>query len=127
MLGLQKLTIRSKITLGAGFLMLICVTAIITYTGTQWYQLIYQSAKKDALSSASSFTAQTSSILSSAQIKVEGIKAIIQEYKSSSVFISRSRFNMLLENLLRENPQYYGVFSVWEANAFDGMLSLIHI
>ncbi len=121
MLKLQKLSIRSKITLGAGFIMLICVTVIILYTSTQWYQLIYQSAKKDALSSASSFTAQTFNLLSSAQVKVEGIKAIIQEYKSSSVFITRLRFNMLLDNLLRENPQYYGVFSVWEANAFDGM------
>jgi methyl-accepting chemotaxis protein len=49
------------------------------------------------------------------------LAASLKSMKKGNSDLSRSEVNYMLEQVLSENPDFLGVYTAWEPNAFDGM------
>jgi methyl-accepting chemotaxis protein len=49
------------------------------------------------------------------------LSQIMHDYGNTAVDQRRPRFNGIMESVMEENPDFLGVFTIWDVNALDGM------
>ncbi len=115
-------SIKSRISIWAGSSLLLAVLAIMIVGA------VY--VRKEAINSATQFTKGEAEINSSG-IQEEINKAFnaantlaysLAALKNNEIEneLSRSSVNKILENILKNNTQFLGIYTCWEPNAFDG-------
>jgi methyl-accepting chemotaxis protein len=114
-------SVRTKIVLLTGILMLtlggilIGVSAYISYSKTQL------SAQENVVASIDTYAEKTKSWLDGSFATVRTISQSLAVIKiSNKVSMQRHETNFMLENIVKNDPEMYGLYSIWEPQAFDG-------
>ncbi len=115
-------SIKSKMGLTIGLTACIGMTALIAFTTIQGRKVRAESAKEHALALSSDFASSVKNRINKALNSVRVTASIFSmKFDSSSPFnMDRETGISILKKLIQDNPDFLGVASVWEPNAFDG-------
>ncbi len=112
-------TLRARILLSIGSLVLLAFAvtiAVITAQATSMQQDVsLQYAKQLAKTHAS----QTASRVENALDVARGLAQVLRGLKMSGL-TDRTAVDALIKSMLEGNPEFLGVWTCWEPNAFDG-------
>lgn len=126
---MKKKTLRTKITLWAGYCILM-ITATILAASVIIMKEQAEIAREKAISDeqtktvrkakeyASHIRAEMETALDTARTLAHILSGV--RNKTSGIRLDRNQANNLLKIILTRNPRFIGVFTRWEANAFDG-------
>lgn len=115
-------SIKSKMGLTIGLTACIGMTALIAFTTIQSRKVLARSSKGHALALSSDFASSVKNRINKALNSVRVTASIFSmKYDQSSPFkMDRDTGISILKKLIQDNPDFLGVASVWEPNAFDG-------
>jgi methyl-accepting chemotaxis protein len=116
----QLKSIKLKIALWGGASLLLMLSALNTYTILTLRSNLLETGKKEAEVAAEeqawSIDAQIEKALNTARTLAQSLSAM----KTQGAQLDRTDVNAMLKQVLVENPNFLGVYTLWEPNAFDG-------
>jgi len=118
-----KWSIQTKILLGAGSALVLSLLILVTFTTNTLRAQSIDSAKHEAASfsetQAGDIRSRIDNILFVAKTLASSIGAVKEN--ETPVSLTRDQANAMLRKTLEENPDFLGTWTLWEANAFDGL------
>ncbi len=114
-------SIQARILTFTGFCLLLTAAAIIAYAAVSLRQTATRAAEARMMAAAQSHAASIKARIEVAQDIARTLAAECTAMKSQGLSISREDINGLLKQILIENPDFLGVYVLWEPNAFDGL------
>ena len=115
-------SLQAKLILAIGLCLLIVGGTIITYAAITSYNNSIQSAKEIAIGQAEkeaiSVKAQIEVALDAARTLSQSLAAI--KVNDQPVSLNREQVSGMLHKVLVDNPDFLGIYTLWEADAFDG-------
>ncbi len=118
--SIQLKSIQMRITLWSGLCMLITGLSIVIYSATVQRSLTIHAAEQEALAVARANAQTIHNDLNHALEEARTLAYIFASNKTESYNLSREQATAMLKQVLRQNPQFVGIFSCWEPNAYDG-------
>ena len=118
---MQLRSIQQKITLWAGLCLFFAFGTFLIYATA--------GSRSNAMEEAQTLALETTR-LEAAKLKVQIDRAFdagrnlaqvlkATKDKNKALSLTRADVNTIMRNLLAENPQFFGVYTVWEPDAFD--------
>nr|MBP7691603.1 HAMP domain-containing protein [Anaerolineales bacterium] len=121
-MSLQIRSLQTKIMLWSGLSLLIVAAVLIGYAAVAQREAARQTAEAQAIAAASAdagrIQAEVEVALDTARALAQALSAIKQG--GMEVGLTRAQVNAMLRQTLALNPQFLGVYTLWEPNAFDG-------
>jgi len=116
-------SIRSRIIFWAGICIFLTSAMIITYSAISVRNTAIKVAEARAVNIAKGYANQIKAELESALITAQTMAQILSsaKQKGSNFNADRDQVNIFLKNLLEANPNFLGIGTVWEPDAFDGL------
>ncbi len=126
----MKLNIQQKIALWSGICLITTASIIIGYSALT-FRKEASSAREEAIESAKVLTgvigeefagnvkAQMEVGMDTARTLAQTLSGIKDE--ENPVELGRDEANSILKIVLDRNPEFIGIYTAWEVNAFDGM------
>jgi len=115
----KNLTIKTKITLIGGISTILVAFVIIFYASNSMQKEAIFQAKNNVLNVTKNNATNIKIILENTYKVVETIENIFHTHISNSEKISRKQVIDILKQVLSTNPNFLGVGTFWEPNAFD--------
>ena len=116
-------SLRVKITVWAGLILTGGSIILIGYSTITGRQAAIDAATKEALAITSSeallIRADTEISLDTARALAHALTAL--KDSSNDTTLNRNQVNDMLRQVLIENPNFLGTYTLWEPNAFDGL------
>jgi methyl-accepting chemotaxis protein len=116
----QLKSIKLKIALWGGASLLIMLSALNTYTILTLRSTMLETGKKEAEVAAEeqawSIDTEIEQALNTARTLAQSLSAM----KTQGAQLDRNDVNGMLKQVLVDNPDFLGVYTLWEPNAFDG-------
>ena len=116
----QIKSVQMKIALWGGLSLLLIACALIAYTIITLRSEMMQTGEAEARSAAEAqawlMDAQIEEAFNTARTLAETLSAI----KTQGIQLERAEVNAMLKQVLVDNPNFLGVYTLWEPNAFDG-------
>ena len=116
-------SIRLKIIVWMGAIMIVLSAILVTYSVITFRQSSVASAEAEALAVAESQARQiqteTETPLSMARSLAQALTAV--KDPAGGAPLSREQVNPMLRQILVENPSFLGTYTLWEPNAFDNL------
>ena len=120
----QIKSIQIKIVLWAGLCLLLLAVGVIAYAAFSARATMLESARKEALAAAQS---QAAAVDAEIEVAMDAARTLAQQFAGLVVtrqregdIPSRNEVNAMLRQLLASNPDFLGVYTLWEPDAFDG-------
>lgn len=114
-------SIRLKIILWTGLIMVIVAAVIIAYAAFELYGRAYRNAKDDAGAISQNYVNTIETSFTKALDEANTLAQVLTQIKSSGAFMSRDRVIELTKQILERNPDFFGAYVAWEPNAYDNM------
>ena len=116
-------SIKTKIILWMGLCLLVLVTAVVGYSAFSVRSMATANAKQSTLNLARGESGHIKAEIEGALDAARTLAQILSGVKAedSEVELGRDEVNSLLNTVLAANPQFVGVYTCWEPDAFDGM------
>lgn len=115
-------TLRTKLSLLTGLITFVVAAILIVYTTRAAREQAVKAAHENAMEHARDYAAQVEAEiekgLSAARTLAQtfsGLKAV-----ENPLSITRADANAMIKEIVVQNPSFYGAFTSWEPNAFDG-------
>lgn len=112
-------SINKKILYTGSFALLLVAVVIISFAAVSTYQTSIASAEQELRSSAVYQAALVSTELSEPLKTAENLVSILSGPLLDRKPLSRDEVISLLGRILADHPEYNGVFTMWEADAYD--------
>ena len=121
---------QTKITLWAGFCLLITATFIVTsfaISMNRWAREQQTESIRNAKQYAALIAKKHAfKIVSTLEVPLDAARTLAQAFsgiknKETQIEIDREETNGIMKILLSKNKNFQSVFTAWETNAFDGM------
>ncbi len=112
--------IQTKIIMWGGACLLILAGVLITYSGVMLRVTAINATRAQAIAGAQ---AQANIVTGEIETALEAARMLAQTFesiKSDNIQLSRDDSNALLKRTLYKNPNFAGIYTVWESDAFDG-------
>lgn len=113
-------SIQMRMVLIGGFCLLLVSASLITYATVTLRSVAREEAEKDsyvvAQSQAQLIKAEMNQALNTARTLAQSLAAM----KTQGTQLSRPQVNAMLKQILADNPNFLGIYTLWEPNAFDG-------
>jgi methyl-accepting chemotaxis protein len=121
--GFSVHSLQARVALWVGITLLVLSVVLIPYSSITAYNLASSLAEEKLLTIASEQqnliqTNMDKAILTSYNL-ANALAA--QVNNSSSEKMTREQVNMMIRETMEKNPDFYGVYTIWEPNAFDGL------
>ncbi len=113
-------SLQLKIVLLGGFCLLLVAASLITYAVVSWRATSLDSAEREAHNAAESQAGLIANEIDKAMYAARTLAQAFSAMKSQDIRLDRTQVNAMLKQVLAENPQFVGVYTLWEPNAFDG-------
>lgn len=115
-------SIRFKIALWTSFCLVLSGFIISAYAVNTYRSTAFQAAKDQAMADARTQAGivkkEIEAGLVVARVRAQEMETFKQSESPSS--LSRQQVDAMMKQVLVDNPQYFGIWSLWEPNAFDG-------
>jgi len=119
-LGLRNLSLKARMLCSIGAVTLVAFAALSVTVGIKGGNMAREqtteSTKHLVSHSAKKVQARVGNALQTARSLAQSMEGM----QSSGKVMSRAAVTGMLENLVRENESFYGVWTCWEPDAFDG-------
>ena len=116
-------SIQTKFLLWMGISLLLIAAFIITYAATTMRNAAIEDANVNAVAIAQSHAGQIKAEIELAldvgRTMAQSLKAVKRTQKPIS--LTRDQVNGMLAQVLEDNPNFLGTYTLWEPNAFDGL------
>ncbi len=123
-------SLQLKISLWAGLCLLLTAGAIIGYSASTTIRRA-NIAREDAIKNAEDYVVSISKqhanhIRAEFEVALDTARTLAQTLsgikdETLALELDRDAVNSILKIILAKNPQFAGVFTAWETNAFDNM------
>ena len=117
---MKSLNLQNRFILFIGSLFLFTIVGLILHFTIQIRQdLLADALKNNDLSSAN----HANQVSKKVNVGIDAARTMSQTFNNYTVIEEAQRrvlFNSMLENLLKENPDFLSAWAVWEPNALDG-------
>jgi methyl-accepting chemotaxis protein len=118
---MQSISIRYKILLWAGLCLFFTLGIVVAYSTMTTRDISISMAQEKVLSlsreKANEIAGQISVALNTARTLAHAFSSV----RSARAPLPRERVDLILRSVLEQNPDFVGVYSAWEPNAFDGL------
>ncbi len=119
----QLKTIQLKLVFAVGLILVIIGGTIIVYSSVTSQQAALKSAKEITLGQANF---EASQIDAAIEVAMDASRTLAQSLASvkdprNIEKLTRVQANAMMKEILKNNPEFLGVYTVWEPNAFDGL------
>ncbi|NJN94739.1 MAG: HAMP domain-containing protein [Anaerolineales bacterium] len=115
-------SIQAKIILWAGACLLLLAITLVAYAAVSQTSAAITMAEGQAVAiakaEAAGVQAELEVAMDAARTLAEVLAAI--KVKGNTLDLSRAEVNAMLRQVLADNPQFLGSYTLWEPNAFDG-------
>jgi len=118
---IQPRSIQIKFTLGAGLCMFLAATIVIAYAAVSLYSTEKDIADEHAVTVAKSHAMHMKAEIEVALDAARTLAQALSAVKCENLDLSREEVNAMLKQVLADNPQFIGVYTLWEPDAFDGL------
>ncbi len=116
---IQMKSIKAQITVWAGLCLVLLAAALIGYAVVSLRRTSDLAAQEKhtalALANAAHVDAEVEVALDAARTLAQSLTAL----KTQNVALTRYEVNGILRQVLVDNPQFIGTYTLWEPNAFD--------
>lgn len=121
--GFSVHSLQARVALWVGFTLLALSAALIPYSTITAYNLASNLAEEKLLSIASGQQSLIQMNMDKAILTSINLANALasQVNASSSEKLTREQINLLIHETMQKNPEFYGVYTGWEENAFDGL------
>ena len=116
----EKLSIKWQIALPIGLVLLIGLVAMISFNTYRTYNVTRDDAVAHVKEMARKYASRVAIKLEDAQDKVAALAAVMEGYKEKNAMPDRGGANAMIKRTLEDNPQFLGIWMVWERDAFGG-------
>jgi methyl-accepting chemotaxis protein len=119
----QFTAIQTLLIVWAGSILSLILIAIIGYQTYTSYQATNVSARSVVVADSQAQLAQVTKQMDTAMTTARTLAqtmASIKTYKAGDS-ISRAAANAIVHQIMESNPDFMGVYTLWEPNAFDGL------
>ncbi|MBI9047367.1 MAG: hypothetical protein JEZ06_22965 [Anaerolineaceae bacterium] len=113
--------LQVKIVLWAGLCLLILAIGIITFSSITLYNKTTQSTEDFYIAQAEAKSGEIKAEIEVALDSARALAHVLTAVKTQGIELSRDEVNAMLKQVLIENPDFLGVYTLWEPNAFDGL------
>jgi methyl-accepting chemotaxis protein len=119
---IQIRSIQVRIALWTGLCLFLASAFMITYAAVELRGAIIAAAEKQAIEVAESNARIASRTLNEALFTARTLAhalAAVERTSDTDDDFSREQVNLMLRRLIIENPQFTGIYTIWEPDAFD--------
>jgi len=118
---MKSRSIKTKLVVAVGICFFLVIALIIGYTSISMYQDVSNIAKKHAKEVAGKYSTRIDKKINTALDAARILAQTLSTVKDSEtpLEIGREQVNGILKNILRENEMFFGVYTLWEPDAFD--------
>jgi methyl-accepting chemotaxis protein len=113
-------SIQGKITLWAGLCLLVLGIILTGYAVITLRGIALEAAEHESLTAAQADAAHVKAELEVALDAARTLAQALTAVKTENINLTRDDVNGILKQVLADNPQFLGVYTLWEPNAFDG-------
>lgn len=118
---MQLKSIQSRIVLWAGLCLVLMGGALVTFAAVALHQKTLQGAKDHATTVA---VANAGRIKTAVEVPLDAARTLAQTLQAAKtdpeINLTRAQVDAMLRRVLVNNPDFLGVYTLWEPNAFDG-------
>ncbi len=114
-------SIQMRIVTFAGFCLLLTAAAIIIYAVFSLRQTATRAAEAHMLATAQSYAAGVDAEIEIALDVGRTLAQSLKAVKAQGIALTREEVNGMLKQVLMDNPNFLGVYALWDPNAFDGL------
>ena len=118
-MSIKDLKLRNKILISTGSVVIVSFIIVILLVSTKSVTMAKTSAFEIADSTANQYANQVSNEMNNSVVSMRSLASAFKGMKESNN-VDRTTMNAMLSNVLMDNPQFLGTWSVWEPNALDG-------
>ncbi|MCP4459687.1 MAG: HAMP domain-containing protein [Cytophagales bacterium] len=114
-------SLRSKISIL--FIIAISITVIVLtiFSATTRRKSAIENGKKEIVNAAGRYGSLIEKIVDKSMVASRTLSSLLESYKKDeNVQLDRSAVDVILQEVLLDNPLFFGVYTIWEPNAFDG-------
>ncbi len=117
---MRRRSIRNKILLWAGLCMFGTLGIFVAYSSVTTRGISLDSARQSVFSRAKEDAAKIAVVISGALDAARTLANALSTTKSARASLTRETVDSVLRTTLERNPDFVGVYTAWEPNAFDG-------
>jgi len=113
-------SIQLKIALWAGLCLFLAAGIIITYAAVSLNATATAAAEEQAIALAESHAGDVKARI---EVGLDAARTLAQAFTVAAkgdVNLSRDDVNAMLRQVLADNPDFLGTYTLWEPDAFDG-------
>ena len=113
-------SIQLKIALWAGLCLFLAAGIIIAYAAVSLNTTASEAAEAEAMTTAQSYASMIDAEL---EVPIDAVRTLAQAFavlRADGEDVSRDVVSTMLREVLLNNPQFVGIGTGWEPNAFDG-------
>ncbi|WP_017730469.1 GAF domain-containing protein [Nafulsella turpanensis] len=116
-------SLRTKLSLLIGLITFLVSAILIFYTTQSAREQAVAAAHESAMEHARDYAAQVEAEIEKALSTARTLAQTFSGIKADEnpLSISRAGANAMLKEVVEQNPSFFGVYTSWEPNAFDGM------
>ena len=114
-------SLTAKLTLAATVLCVLCVGTVSSVIGWQMSDMARDDAAKQADLAANEVAVSVAGELGSSFSTVQAYAATLQGMKQAGRPPSRDQLDDMSRQVLQDNTEFIGTYSIWEPNALDGL------
>jgi methyl-accepting chemotaxis protein len=113
-------SVQSKITFWAGCCLLLLSVVLILYAVLTQRKTAMNTVKIQAVELARNEASEIETKIEKAMDSARTLAQALSSMKTDNIGLSRNQVNSMLRQVLSQNPDLIGIYTLWEPNAFDG-------
>ncbi len=114
-------SIQIRIALLAGLCLLVALGVLTGYSAVTMRNSAMEAARKDAMAEAGDFGDTIKNGLETPLSISKGLAESFSSIIRDNNHLTRDQVQLMLKQVLLQNPSFLGISTEWEPNAFDGM------
>ncbi len=117
---LKMQSIQTKIVLWTGLCLLLLGASLITYVSYSLYETATLATQRNVVAVSETEAGRIQTEIEGALDSARTLAQALASVKIEETDLNRDQVNAMLKQVLVSNPQFVGVYTLWEPNAFDG-------
>ena len=115
--------IQTKIILWSGLCLLFTVLVIVVFSSLSVRNAALEAAEDQAVAAGEAIVGSIENVMEEANNVARTFSQLLSVVKDENADfdLDRDQVNMLLKKILDENPNFKGIYTAWEPNAFDDL------
>ena len=117
----NRLSVNKKILFAGSCALVLVVAVIISFAAITTYNSSIEVSQQSLDDMAKYQTERVSAILNNVMTSAETFSSVLAGQHQSDVPLPREQLSPMMLQILKDNPHFYAIYTMWEENAYDGL------